>query len=486
MPKSIAIIVGVTDYVDPALHLPACKKDVEVIDSILRMGGRFTEVIVISSCDAQSLKANLAETVQRFKHEEIDDLLFYFTGHGEFVEDGFNYQLRDYSKSRIAATTLANAELDSMLKSLSPNLMVKVVDACYSGMPYIKDGSSFDDYIKSSNTFSNCYFLFSSQSDQRSYADENISDFTLEFAKAVAASNADSIRYKDVIDAISDAFAGRTAQRPLFVSQASFTEVFGIYSSEARKKISAFLNNGDFVDDVVSCSTETSITVAVEEPSLLDLVQRNAERYVTLARARDIVQTLKATLENTRPRSEIDSLYEISTSFFDDYDAAPNLKPLGEWVRANKEQEYFATPTFTTETYEVDDMFQAFFSKDKKTTRTRAVVSGLRTEVQGMAFVSFRIQLQPKHPNLAQYGAWLTYIISKTTIQAFFAFVEYQEVSWGDYRSGVTTQWDRHAFPLSNGEPATDIAKLFYSQFSDWAADQVRNRLARISGAEKS
>lgn len=495
MEKNIAILVGVTDYRDPDLHLPACKTDIELVEKMLRLGGHFSEIHVIPSSDAQALKAKLAETIQRFKHDDVQDLLFYFTGHGEYVGDGFNYLLRDYSKSRVSATSLANSELDGMLKSLSPNLTVKVVDACYSGTTYIKDGSSFADYMQSTNEFAKCYFLFSSQSDQRSYAGDTVSDFTSEFLKSVAHSSSDSIRYKDVIDSISDAFSEDSRQRPFFVSQADYTEIFGNYSVTARQKINALLKpleeecempDDDPVEPNDSADDPVEPNGSADEPalpSLLSLVQADAQRYVTLEEARSLVIALKTALEMSPPPSELDGIYELIPTWFDDYNSVPNPRSLGEWVRANKDQEYFASPTIGTETYEAEVGLTGFlrFSglESKTVTKTRPVVIGLESSVEGLPFLAYRLILKPKHPNLIQYAAWFAFVISKSAIQVFLSFVEYDEVSWDKYQPGKATKWERHGFDLTSEKPTTEIVKAFYIEFVKWTTDRVKARLEK-------
>lgn len=486
MEKNIALIVGVTDYLDPDLHLPACKKDIELVEKMLRMGGHFNEIHVIPSSDAQALKAKLAETIQRFKHDDVRDLLFYFTGHGEYVGDGFNYLLRDYSKSRVSTTSLANSELDGMLKSLSPSLTVKVVDACYSGTTYIKDGSSFADYMQSSNEFAKCYFLFSSQSDQRSYAGDTVSDFTSEFLKSVAKSSADSIRYKDIIDSISDAFSEDSRQRPFFVSQADYTEIFGNYSATARQKINALLEPKEEEDEMPEdddTSASSDSDGKLPPASLLSLVHADAQRYVTLDEARSLVVALKSALEMSPPPSELDGIYELVPTWFDNYDSVPNPRALGEWVRANKDQEYFASPTIGTETYEVDVGMGAFFRisglEPKTITKTRPVVTGLESSVEGLPFLAYRLILKPKHPNLVQYAAWFAFVISKTAIQVFLSFVEYDEVSWDKYQPGQATKWERHGFDLKSEKPTADIVQAFYAQFVEWTTDRVNARLEK-------
>ena len=485
MKKNIAIILGITDYLEISRHLPACQKDVEILDKVLRFGGHFNEIIVIPSADAQALKANLAETIQRFQHEEVQDLFFYFSGHGEFRGEEFIYLLRDYSEQRSAATSLSNSELDGMLKSISPTLTVKVVDACYSGMQYIKGASSFDDYIKNSNTFSNCYFLFSSQSDQKSYANENISDFTYEFAKSIASSKSDSVRYKDIIDSISDAFAVDSKQQPLFISQANYTEVFGNFPLSAREQIDGFIDQAD-KNNITPADLNIAPTVeftASAAPSLLELVEADSQRYVTLDKAKSLVIALQTRLELSPPPSELDGIYEINSTWFENYDFLPNPRALGEWVKSNKDQEYFATPAMGTETYESPPDIMTFLKQNgtgpKTVTKTRPVIIGLESSVEGLPFLAYRLTLKPKHPNLIQYGAWFTFVISKTRIQIFLSFVEYNEISWDKYSPGQTTQWERHEFDLASRNSAQYIVETFYKNFIEWTTERVKARLEK-------
>ncbi|MFL9898058.1 caspase family protein [Paraburkholderia fungorum] len=236
---NLAIVVGVTNYVNESHRLSACANDVSVVQEMLQGSGKFQEVFLVPSEDGTFLKSKIADFVTRFKVEEIDDLLFYFTGHGDFADEEFRYLLRDYSPAKRAQTSLSNSELDNFLRSLNPKVVVKVVDACYSGMPYIKDGSNFNDYMKSATkgAFEKCYFLCSSQSDQQSWASAQISDFTKTFVAAIAESPAESIRYKDVIDFIADAFQAVPSQRPLFVVQSDFTEVMGHFSEQVRLRL---------------------------------------------------------------------------------------------------------------------------------------------------------------------------------------------------------------------------------------------------------
>jgi len=234
---NLAIIVGVTDYVEEELRFPACENNVSIVRDLLLGSGKFS-VIVLPSDDAKNLISQIADVIGNFRSKDIGEVFFYFTGHGEFVNDGLRFMLRDYSTERSAQTTLENSELDRLLGSLSPTLVVKVVDACFSGALHLKCSAGFADKMMAQpqNAFSKYYFLSALQTDQKSWVN-GISDFTREFVKAVANSSLDTIRYRDVIDRLLDASINSARHSPLYVIQGKCEEVFGIFSAVARKRL---------------------------------------------------------------------------------------------------------------------------------------------------------------------------------------------------------------------------------------------------------
>jgi hypothetical protein len=66
----------------------------------------------------------------------IDETLIYFSGHGVYQNDAL-LCCTDFDINRPATTSISNSELDDLLRSVKPNVAVKVIDACQSGSPYI-------------------------------------------------------------------------------------------------------------------------------------------------------------------------------------------------------------------------------------------------------------------------------------------------------------------------------------------------------------
>jgi hypothetical protein len=497
--KNLAIIIGITDYQDTKMLLPACSNDVAVMEQVCRIGGRFDEVINIAGGDSESLKSSLADAIDRFGQEDIDHLFFYFTGHGDYVDEDFRYQLRDYDKSRVAQTSLSNAELDGMLHGLSPNVLVKVVDACYSGVPYIKDGTSISNYLTDEikGAFPRCYFFFSSQSDQQSFAETDISDFTAAFVASIAESRLDTVRYKHVMDFISDSFASRRKQIPQFVVQGSFTDVLGDYSSPSKEQLKKFLevgmkkqNSSSDPSGEDTPTNEALDTTLVPVHSLVAMARKSAQRYVTMDDAKQVIADLQTRLASAVLSSELDDLYVFETSFFERYLDLPNEASIGKWLKDNASGEYFATPTHTTETYEAprDSLWGlsaiALGVEQPTVTNTRRVIGGITTELSGMPFLTYVSTFTPRLPNLLRYKGWFTFLLSKTTIQIFYCFAEYREISWSEFTLSTATNWSRKSFPLAAPESPADIARDFHGALLEWVAERTRSRLLSIADSE--
>jgi hypothetical protein len=136
---NLGIIIAISDYIHDAKNLPACSRDGSAIAEILHRSGRFDDIIRIDKeTKSTQVKQRLTEFIRSHSNGNVEEIFFYFTGHGVFYDNEFYYLLTDYQQRRIRQTSLENTELDKLVRSLNPSLFVKIVDACHSGMTYIK------------------------------------------------------------------------------------------------------------------------------------------------------------------------------------------------------------------------------------------------------------------------------------------------------------------------------------------------------------
>lgn len=324
----LAVLIGVSDYTSQP-QLSASKNDVKLVKSMLDLSGEYEDVLYIANDTyTRQVKGRLSEFIEKHNDKEIDELFFYFSGHGLFDGSDFHYILSDFDMLKIKSTSLENSELDIMMKSLKPKLTVKIVDACNSGVSYIKDPAALSKHIDDSKLgFGKCYFMFSSEDAQFSFADSHLSFFTKAIGEAVAYSGESSIRYKDIIDYISDKFSRNENQSPVFINQASFTEVF-IKNVTAESK--------GVIEKALSIVSDTT-TEAKNQP-LKDLVIKDASRYFTEEKAMIIYESLPdAIIKQFKFRSDAKELFDVTVETHDSYEDVPKISLLAEWVDKNND-----------------------------------------------------------------------------------------------------------------------------------------------------
>jgi hypothetical protein len=247
------------------------------------------------------VKAQLAEFVT--KHEgKVDELFFYYSGHGDLYKDDFYFLFSDFSDKHRNQTSLNTEELDSMLRTLSPELTIKVVDACHAGVTYVKEPDALAKQLKiSTGRFSNCYFMFSSQSSQASLQDNKLSDFTREFVQACTTFRGKDIRYKDIVDHISDAFATNSDQTPTFVIQAPCTEIFCGVDKSIRSLLNPYTKKRG----------QTSAVATPSDSTIGQVIKDRASEYCAKEQVYSFLEHLASGIKNAKFSGELRDSYNL-------------------------------------------------------------------------------------------------------------------------------------------------------------------------------
>ena len=223
--KNIAIVLGVDNY-SAAQNLPSCQNDAELMESFLLATGKYSVLRLPNDVDKHKALELMDNALA--DGDEYGEVLFYFSGHG--VQDSdMHYALRDTQVDTINSTALNNEEVDSVVRKASPKLFVKIIDACQSGLSYIKGlGETITEDMKiQTKDFENCIFLCSSRSTQSSLAGNPYSKFTKAIIDAVDYAKSRTVKYSDLQNYLSDTFGKDPSnQTPYFNTQCDGTEVF--------------------------------------------------------------------------------------------------------------------------------------------------------------------------------------------------------------------------------------------------------------------
>ena len=268
---NIAILMAQSDYKN-ASKLSACKNDLQLVRNIVEKSKKYDDILVLDDTVSKALDANekIIQFIEKYKNgNSIDEVFLYFSGHGNFVDNEFYFVWGDYDESKKRQTCLENSTIDSFLKSVNAKLTIKIVDACQSGVPYLKGGEEFDKFLNTSkNSFNKCYFLFSSQNDEPSKASSYISYFTKSIVDSLNSFDVGRIvRYKDIMNYVSDEFEKTKDQTPFFITQCDLTDSF----IEMNSDIKLFLESGYSKSSSVE---ESSDTTAEDTTSIADLIKK--------------------------------------------------------------------------------------------------------------------------------------------------------------------------------------------------------------------
>lgn len=449
--SNLAIVVAVRGY-DHYPPLPACGNDGKAVFHLLKATGRFDQVLLLDEdTTSSSVKGRISSFIKDNSGGPVEEFLFYFTGHGDFDGVDFQYILTDFNQRKRKQTSLSNDELDGMVRGLSPQLYVKIVDACHSGVSYIKSHEDLSEHLKSiRNSLRNVYFMFSSQNSQYSYQDDKISYFTDSLLKSIVEHSSDTIRYKDIMSYVADDFESRGVQTPVFISQAALTEVFCEITDSIRIDLRKFVQLGDDPDDQVDPSKYT------HSMSLLDKIIVDAERYVPKERALEAVVEFAALASAVKFEPVLTQLFDVSTHL--EQSNPPGADQIGRWLKPSKDERYFAHPVTETQAYQKRVLksgsgiglsiahFSGLFGTDsnddlyKWVDAHREVVTGFRFSTD-MPFDHIRIRLTPKFPNLTPEEVYIVPIVSRTHLRIFSAFTHFEFYDWDKSKRVGKIEW---------------------------------------------
>ncbi|GAB4092209.1 caspase family protein [Flaviaesturariibacter terrae] len=404
---NVAIVIAVSRYSNSANNLPASKTDGEIMHGILEETKKFDRILTIYNNESSSVtKELLSNFFVENKGQKVDELFFYYSGHGEFSNDEFYYILSDFDSKKKNQTSLQNSEIDDLIRTLNPQIVVKFIDACQSGTSYIKESDVLTKYFNETKKgFNKCYFLNSSLSDQSSYQDDKLSFFTHSFVQALKEHAGSEIRYKDIIDYILDDFNGNQEQTPFFVIQAELTEKFCSLTADLK----AYLTRSGARGTDAQGEQKSS-------PTILQLVQANAKDYVDKDGALISLNFLRERISDLSLDKEIADLYDVTINFIEDTSLLEGSASIGRWIRDNA-NDFFAKPQYVE-----------YFDPEDGEMHTN--LTGYTLLVDDAPFKGAQIEISSKYPNLKSYKCNVAILISKKELTLFYSILQYLDKGW--------------------------------------------------------
>ncbi|GLH80350.1 hypothetical protein SSBR45G_52590 [Bradyrhizobium sp. SSBR45G] len=269
---STAILIGNSEY-SYQTTLACCRDDLAAMKQLLEATQKYDVICVIENADADSLKKQLRDAVDRVLSPT--ELFFYFTGHGHGLEGELYYCATDFIATQPNQTGLSTSELHTILRSANAALVVKVIDACQSGTRLIKDTASYFAMPKSD--FQDILQIASSLETQNSSTGDPLSVFTAKFREAALRKTEGAVLYTDIINVLRDAFIGDEDQTPHFIVQGTGRQQF----VDDAKKLDALRQTLDAAREAAAPPPAVPAVVERAPLSLLDRLHAAEKKVVT-------------------------------------------------------------------------------------------------------------------------------------------------------------------------------------------------------------
>jgi hypothetical protein len=287
------------------LQLNCCRDDLAAMKELLDATQKYDTVTVIENADADSLRQQLRDAVD--KVASPSELFFYFTGHGHVHEAELFYCAIDFIATHPNQTGLSTTELHTILRSANAALVVKVIDACQSGTRLIKSDAGL--YAVPKDAFQDVVQIASSLESQSSFTGDLLSVFTEKFREATLRKVEGSVLYTDIINVLRDAFIGNEDQTPHFIVQGTGRQQF----VDDAKKLDALRKSLEAAREAAVPAASPPATIARASLSLLERLQAAEAKVVTPKLMSDFVGRFFDELIARISTDEFSEFFELDT-----------------------------------------------------------------------------------------------------------------------------------------------------------------------------
>lgn len=467
---NLALLIGIDKY-DRLSLLPACANDLANMHEVLKATKKYQEIKVLDVTSAGEVKKSLREFFSRFSNaSNVDEAFIYFSGHGGYQDDAL-FCCSDFDEKRAATTSISNTELDDLLRSVNPKVSVKVIDACQSGAPYIKD--SGDGFVKALRTsrLSSFICMASSQHDQNSYASGTASYFTNAWINAALSKDAGEILYRDIQAALADAFASDTSQTPFFVNQGSGLESFSVVTEEmralgaARTRISDVLPTEKDIGEILQLEIAKSDLRLVEYTEAIAAIESSFDLLTSKQISDPLVSRFYKKAVNTDLK-------------LTDLPRSRSFASFGD--KQGWSKKYFIDIQFETYTATISNPMNLLglgsASKDFSVEKTRPsfVVS-----TEPLPIEAVQISLEANNPSLPSYRTYIGIIHSHTEVMVLSATGSLTQKGWDKKELELDEiQWEYHSAPW---KAIVSHPSIIWERGLEYAINIIRSNLESIA-----
>ena len=458
---NIAILVGNTEYQN-LCSLACCSEDLAAVKELLDATGKFGSTEVVLNSASSDLKERIRTIIDA--HTSVEEIFFYFTGHGFHHDSEFFFCATDFDHRRPHETGLSNSDLHKLLRSPDADLVVKIIDACCSGTLLIKSDEPVIQTNKSG--FKNLIQIASCLDSQNSLTGDPLSVFTEKFRAATLRKREGVVYYTDVIDSLRDDFLDNDGQTPHFVSQGTGREQF-VDSAARLNGLRTRLSNRE------SDTATESITIATQRQlSPFEILERAETRFAKKELAQGFISCFfDKVREKASSDSSFEQLFSMEFVVHPDFEEATTRAFIIRVLAKEKRPDNFVTATISYEArkrnpFGIAGTIASFFDNDSVAANYDLRLNCSLNKVQ------LKITLTPKFITLKRFVLVVTCAPSLETCYIMEMLTQHSLTDWGVFDfSGdeVVRRWYKRKWTDS----CDDIVESIWQKIKETVQERI-------------
>lgn len=472
--SNVAVVLGNAQY-QSLKRLACCEADVEAMKALLEATGKYEKITAVVDADADRMKEAVRETVS--DDSPIDEVFFYFSGHGTQIESEFYFCGTGFDSTRPNETGLSTTDLHVLLRAVNPKLVVKVVDACNSGTSLIKADEAFGRVTKGG--LEGFIQIASCLDSQFSLTGDPLSRFTQSFCTAALRKPEGAVFYTDLVSSLRDNYLADTYQTPHFVSQGSGREIF----VEDARRLTKFREQFDGKwREAVEPEEDVGDEQSAEDhhASMLRLMADADAKFATPESAKGFIDALFDGIIERVKSSEFTDFFDVSIEEHSAY-REDTAKPFIVRCLARERRP--------------DEFVTAYVGQKKK--RRPMWESPLAAAIYGEEFAEFttlelncslpRVQMKvlfrPKYKSLDQFSLIVTCAPSLNSCYIFERIAKHLRSDWSSFSEDggkIVEQWYDRAW----SEDISWLAEAACDRLLDAVDKHVELTTKRIADRE--
>ena len=311
--------------------------------------------------------------------------------------------------------------------------------------------------------------------------------------KSVQSHTSEVIRYKDVIDFVSDSFSNSHNQTPFFIVQADFTEPFCTVSKTLRESLADL-----FLRDADPHETKEGDAGNGTEKTLLDLVKKDANKYCTEEEALSYLKSFFEGFKVLTLNDRVAGLYDVSFEDVSEYSEIPTPTAIGKWLDSN-DHDFFAR------SYKEEVKIRSKVHKDpmkqlvlgasalprfgindedyKYVVKTENRIKGFRSTID-LPVKLLKVNVDAKFPNIDSASIFMVPIISKTEMRFFYSFNFYEQKDWNEKNIDGSVKWLTEIVDIKDKVSHNNICFKIMNNFSEFVYEPIAEKFNLVNQKE--